>query len=119
MKQIFFFKKNKIQIKKLYQNLNFKKNFIINSVSSLEKAKKNDLTFFDSIKYKSFATNTQASACITTEKLKFFLPKNIEKIIVKNVLFELANVLSKIYPNADIDYPDLSLRKPTKKKSNL
>ena len=50
------------------------------------------------------------------EKLEKFLPKNVEKIIVKNVLFELAKVLKKIYPFADIDYPDLSLKKPNKKK---
>ena len=38
MQSIFFFKKNKIQIKKIFKNL--KKNFIINSVKSLDKAKK-------------------------------------------------------------------------------
>ena len=112
MQSIFFFKKNKIQIKKIFKNL--KKNFIINSVKSLDKAKKNDLTFFDSIKYKTLATKTKASACITTEKLKNFLPKNVEIILVKNVLFELAKILNKIYPNADIDYPDLSLKNPSK-----
>ena len=44
-----------------------------------------------------------------------FLPRNLEKIIVKNVLYELAKVLKKIYPSADIDYPDLSLKKPNNK----
>ena len=39
--------------------------------------------------------NTKASFCITTEKLEKFLPKNVERIIVKNVLFELAKVLKK------------------------
>ena len=74
------------------------------------------LTFFDSIKYKEFAAKTKASACITTEKIKKIFTKKLEKIIVKNVLFELAKVLKKIYPNADIDYPDLTLKKPIKKK---
>ena len=32
--------------------------------------------------------------------------------MVKNVLFELANILNKIYINADRDYPDLTLKKP-------
>ena len=36
--------------------------------------------------------------------------------MVKNVLFELAKVLKKLYPLADIDHPDLSLKKPSKKK---
>ena len=42
----------------------------------------------------------------------FITPKSTEKIIVKNVLYELANALKKIYPSADIDYPDLSVKKP-------
>ena len=33
-----------------------------------------------------------------------------EKIIVKNVLFELAKVLKELYPSADVDYPDESLK---------
>ena len=35
-----------------------------------------------------------------------------QKIIVENVLYELAKVLKKIYPSADVDYPDLSIKKP-------
>ena len=79
-------------------------------------ASKNDITFFDSIKYKKNAFKTKGSVCITTSKLKNFLPQNIEKIIVNNVLFELARITKLIYPSADIDYPDLSLRKPIKSK---
>ena len=118
MKPIFFSKK-KINIKQIFKKNNIKKNFVINDVKPLHKANKNDLTFFDSIKYKSLATNTKASGCITTDKLEKFLPKNIEKIIVKNVLFQLAISLKEIYPFADIDYPDLSLDKPSKKKYKL
>ena len=54
--------------------------------------------------------------CITTDKLANFLPQNTHIIIVKNVLLELAKVLVKIYPNAHIDYPDLTLNKPSKNK---
>ena len=35
---------------------------------------------------------------------------------VKSVLFELAKVTSKFYPYADIDYPDITLKKPNKSK---
>ena len=42
------------------------------------------------------------------------MPKNIEKIIVKNVLFELAVAMSKVFPNSDIDFPDLTVKKPLK-----
>ncbi len=111
----FFFKK-KIKIKDVFPNGKFKNNFLINNVKPLQYAEKNDITFFDSIRYKSSALNTKASVCITTDKLKIFLPQNINLIIVKNVLLEMAIILKKIYPLADIDYPDLSLQRPLKNK---
>ena len=64
----------------------------------------------------SQAQKTKAGACITTENLKKYLNKNTNIIVVKNVLFELAGVLNKIYSLADIDYPDISLKKPSLKK---
>ena len=114
-KNIFFSKKN-ITLEKLFIKKKFKNNFIVNDIKPLNLAKKNDLSFFDSAKYKSIAINSKASACITTQKLEEFLPQNIEKIIVKNVLFELAVILKKIYPFADLDYPDLSIKKPATSK---
>ncbi len=108
-----FFKKKNIQIKNIYKNLKY--NFKIEDVKPLQNAKKKDISFFDSIRYKSLALKTCAGACITTEKLKVFLPRDTQKIIVNNVLLELAILLKKIYLNADIDYPDLSLKKPSKK----
>ena len=111
-----FFKKKNININKIFLEKNLKKNFIINDIKPLQFARNSDLTFFDSIKYKSNAIKTKASACITTDKLEKYLPKNVQRIIVKNVLFELAKTLKLIFPLADIDYPDLSLINPTKKK---
>ncbi len=108
--RIFFKKKKIFFINNFFPTLDLKKKAKINGIKTLNKSKKLDLTFFDSIKYKSQALNTKASYCITTDKLAKFLPKNVEKIIVKSVLFELAKVLKMIYPNADIDYPDLSLK---------
>ena len=116
MKPVLFFPKKKIKAQKIFNNLKMNKNFIINDVKPLHSAKKNDVTFFDSLKYKSIAQNTKAGICITTEKLKNHLPKNVIIMPVKNVLFELAKVLKQIYPTADIDYPDLSLKKPNKNK---
>ncbi len=111
-----FFLKKKIQINKIFPKHKLSSNFIIKEIKPLLTAKKNDLTFFDSIKYKSEASKTLASACITTEKLEKFLPKNVKSLIVKNVLYELAVAIKKIYPFADIDFPDLSLKKPDIKK---
>ena len=66
--------------------------------------------------YKKVAENTRAAACITKESLTHFLPKKCQKIIVKSVLYELAKVVSKFYSSADIDFPDDTLKKPSKSK---
>jgi len=111
-----FFKKKNINIGKIFPNLKEKNDFIINGIRPLKIAQKNDITFFDSISYLSDVQKTKAKICLTNEKLKKYLPKKLELIIVKNVLFELAKIIKLIYPSADIDYPDLTLNKPSKKK---
>ncbi len=116
MQSNIFFVKKKIKLKNLFPKNKLNIDFTVNDVKPLSIASKNDITFFDSIKYKKNAFKTKGSVCITTSKLKNFLPQNIEKIIVNNVLFELARITKLIYPSADIDYPDLSLRKPIKSK---
>ena len=111
---IFFKKKKSININNLFPKLKLSKITKINDIKTLDKAGVNDLTFFDSIKYKDTAISTKASYCITTSKLEKFVSDKSKKIIVQNVLFELAKVIKIIYPEADIDYPDLTL-KPVKK----
>ena len=110
MNSNFFFKKKKLKIKDLFKKIDLNKNFLVNDIKPLYKADRLDISFFDSLKYKSEAIKTKAGACITTSHLKQFLPNNVEKIVVKNVLYELALVLKKIYLNADIDFPDFSLK---------
>ncbi len=116
MKSSFFIPKKNIRISKIYKHIHKDNDFLINEVKPLHEAGKSDLTFFDNIRYKSAALKTKAKACITTAKLAKFLPKSILKIIVKNVLFDLANTINIIYPKADKDYPDLSLKSPIKHK---
>ena len=114
-KNIFFKSKGPFKLNALFPketNLNI----TIKDIKTLDKAEKLDLTFFDSINYKNFALKTKASTCITRENLKKYLPKSCEAICVQSVLFELAKVASKFYPNAEIDYPDNSLKKPNKSK---
>ena len=115
MTVINFFEKKTFKVKKLFPRQNFKKDLPVSDVKPLAYAKKNDLTFFDSIKYKNSALKTKASFCITTKKLEKFLPTSTEKIIVQNVLYELAVILKKIYPRADVDYPDSTVKPPKKK----
>lgn len=112
MKINIFFKKKNISINKLFSKKLFKKDFIVNSVTTLQNADKKDISFFENIKYKTYAIKTKAGVCITNEKLEKYLPHKTKKIIVNNVLFELSNILKKIYPAADIDYPDLTLKNP-------
>ena len=111
-----FFEIKKISLKKLYPLLKLKKDIIIKGVKPLIIAEENDLTFFDSIKYKSKANLTKSKVCITSQKLEKFLPKTTYRIIVKNVLLELSKIVNKIYVNADIDFPDKSLKKPISNK---
>ena len=70
MNSNFFFKKKTFKLSKIFSSHKFNKDFIINNVKPLNTANKNDLTFFDSPRYKEQALKTNASACITTEKLK-------------------------------------------------
>ena len=116
MSENIFFRKKNIKLSKLFSNIDVSVDFLINDIKPLHLAKTKDLTFFDSLKYKQSAINTKASACITNEKLEKFLPKKINKIIVKNILLELAQALQNIYPFAEIDYPDLSLKIVKKSK---
>tara|TARA_B100000575_G_scaffold59903_1_gene45431 strand:- start:1723 stop:2685 length:963 start_codon:yes stop_codon:yes gene_type:complete len=104
-----FFLKKKLKIKDLYPKAKIKKNFLVNNIASLEEANLNDISFFDKINYKNHAENTKASFCITTKSLEKFLPKDMDRVVVINVLFELSLILKKLYPSADVDFPDLSL----------
>tara|TARA_A100001015_G_C15023042_1_gene728995 strand:+ start:530 stop:1507 length:978 start_codon:yes stop_codon:yes gene_type:complete len=116
MKSNFFFLKKPVKLKKIFQNKKNIKDINIHNIKPLHLANKNDLTFFDSFNYKSYALNTKAGACITKPSLSNFLPKTTQIILVDNVLFTLANTLKKLYPSADIDYPDSSTKLASNKK---
>jgi len=81
----------------------------ISDIKTLDRATKKDITFFNSIDYKSDAEKTKAGVCVTTKNLEEYLPKGCIKILVKNVLFSTAKISKKFYPDADLDYPDKSL----------
>ena len=62
----------------------------ISDIKTLDSATRKDITFFNSIDYKSHANKTKAAACVTTKNLEDYLPKECIKILVKNVLFSIA-----------------------------
>ena len=109
-----FFRKKKIKLSSVFQNISKKNDFVINDVKPLHLANKSDITFFDNIKYKSIALKTKGKACITTNKLSEFLPNHVLVIPTKSVMAELIKILKKIYLNADVDIPDMTLQKPKK-----
>ena len=115
-KNIFFEQKGPFLLHNIFDGTKSKKNIKIFDIKSLNEAGSSDITFLDSVNYVYFAKSTKAVCCLTTDKLKSYLPKTCEPIIVRNVLFELCKVVRKFYPNADIDIPDASLKKPTKSK---
>ena len=113
MHQVDFFKKKSVNLKNFFPNISTKS--VITNIKPLASAKKGDLTFFDTQKYKYLAEKTKASFCLVKQNLIKFLPDDVEPIVVKNVLFELAKILKQMYPYSDIDYPDYSLKKPVLK----
>ncbi len=103
---IFFVPKGPYTLNELCDN---RSNLKISDIKTLDKATINDITFFNSIDYKSTAQETKAGACVTTKNLEKFLPNKCIKILVKNVLFSTAKICQKFYPHADLDYPDKTL----------
>jgi len=118
MNSSIFFEKKNIKINKIFPKIKFRNNFVVNSIQPLSKANDKDITFFDSIKYKDDINLIKPCICITSDKLKSILPKNYTIIVVKNVLLELARVTKLLYPNSDIDYPDLLVKDSKKMKFN-
>ena len=52
---------------------------IISNIKIFDIATKSDITFFNSLNYKALAQKTKAGACITSENLSKYLPKNCIK----------------------------------------
>ena len=69
----FFKKKNIFLIQELFPKIKFIKKNKINNIKTLNKSSNADLTFFDSIKYKSYAIDTKA-----------YYNRKIEKISTQN-----------------------------------
>jgi len=124
MNNPFFKNKGPFKIDKLLKlaEVTNKNNFeksIIKDIKDLSESNKNDISFFHSRKYDLLAKKTKASFCITTENLKDYLPKNCNKIIVKNVLIATAKITEIFYPESikdDFDSTVKDIAKTTFKK---
>ena len=95
-----FFKKRKnIYLHSILKNLKIKnikdyKNILIDNIQNLDEAKKNDITFFHTSKYKDLLETTKSNYIITTSQLSNILPKSKNKIIVNNVLTNVGKIFS-------------------------
>tara|TARA_Y100001935_G_C17248044_1_gene479443 strand:+ start:10 stop:993 length:984 start_codon:yes stop_codon:yes gene_type:complete len=99
-----------IQLIKPNNILNNNNNVLINNISNLNDSKKNDITFFNNIKYKNDIKSTKALYCITKEKLSKYLPSNCTPLIVNNILLELSKITNLFYPNCIEDKFDRNLK---------
>ena len=75
----------------------------INDIKDLQSAECNDITFFHSKKYETYASQTKASFCITTKNLIKILPNTCKPIVVQNVLKTIAMITKTFYPSAVTD----------------
>jgi len=115
MNHLFFNNKGPFKIDKLlnfagiYNKGNYEKSKITD-IKDLLTSNKSDITFFHSRKYEFAASKTKASFCITTEKLKDFLPEYCNKVIVKNVLISTAKITKIFYPDSVNDNFDFTVK---------
>ena len=106
----FFESKGPFNISEIFLEKKFQESIKIFDIKTLDQASISDLTFFDSLVYLKQAKKTKAKFCLTTEKLKNYLPSSCSPIVVRNVLYELCNVTKKFYPDSDVDFQDQSLK---------
>ena len=85
---------------KIKNKLNSIKKVKINNITTLDQSKKNEVTFFHSVKYLPLIPKIKASYIITSEKFSKFFNKNQKLLIVDNVLLSVAKLTSMFYPNA-------------------
>ena len=93
---------NLLKISKVVNSENFL-HAEITDIKDLITSEINNITFFHSKKYESFASKTKASFCLTTKNLTHILPINCKPIIVDNVLIATAKITKVFYPDAVTD----------------
>ena len=112
MENPFFIKKKNIKINDILLSINLdkqKKNFRINDIKELNLANKDDITFFNSLKYLDLLKKTKSKLIITSKKFSKIIPKRISVIEVSNILLSVAKVTSLFYPKSTNDIFDSNL----------
>ncbi len=112
MNNPFFNKSKNIKINDILVSLNLRKqkiNYLVNDIKELETAQKNDITFFNSIKYLESLKNTKSRLLITNKKFINSIPSRMKVIVVESVLLAVSRITSLFYPNSIDDVPDFEV----------
>ena len=96
-------------------NKKIKKNIKINNISDLINSSKNDISFFNSLKYLDLLKKSNAKYIITSKKYNNIVSKYCNPLIVDHVLKSVAAISKIFYPNSLNDAVDLNVRNPLKK----
>ena len=115
-----FFKKIKsIYLSKICSELKFKnsfKNILIKDINDLQNAKRNDISFFNSLKYLELLKKTKSKYIITSLKYKKLVASHCNPIVVNNILKSVGIVTCMFYPDSLNDLIDFNISNSNKDK---
>ncbi len=105
MINLFYKKNNNIKLIDILNLLNIKNKFentdiTITDIKDILSAKKNEITFFHSLKYKDVMIESKASYCITSKNFEKYIPKSCKSLLVENILISVSKITNLFYPNA-------------------
>ena len=115
MINLFYKKNNNVKLSDVLSLLNINNNFqnldlIINDIKDISTAKKNEITFFHSLKYKDLMQKSKASYCITLKNYEKYIPNTCKALLVENVLISVSKITNLFYPNAINDDFDKNVK---------
>ena len=119
IKNPFHKKRDYILLSKILKMLNINsdiKDKKIDNISDLDNASNNQISFFNSIKYKHLLNKTNAKFILTDKKYYNIVKDYSYPLIVNNVLKSVAIVTNLFYPDSLNDAVDFSLNKLNGKK---
>ncbi|MDC3000842.1 UDP-3-O-(3-hydroxymyristoyl)glucosamine N-acyltransferase [Candidatus Pelagibacter sp.] len=119
IKNSFYKKKKNLNLNEINQAIGQKKNknnTKISDIKILSLAKKNDISFFNSLRYLDLLKNTKAKYVIAHNKHKNIIKKFCEPILVDNVLKSVAIITKLFYPESLNDTADFLVKSPSKSK---
>ena len=118
-KNSFFDKKPNVYLSDILEILKIKnkikKKIKINNISDLINSSKNDISFFNSLKYLELLKKSNAKYVITSQKYNKIVSKYCKTIEVDHVLKSVAIICKVFYPNSLEDAVDLKVSNPLQK----